>query len=114
MKESQAELTDSSSWVDDSMPILNIQAKHRQAEAWGVCSAVYRIAAELQSTESPSVAKNFNDRANGAAIAAGMTYFVKGEEGARYTEEQKRASWTLTQTMTESIPDVQSTAIMAE
>ncbi len=101
-------------WIDAAMPIINISNKHRQAEAWGMCSAVNRVVSEIQSAESPSMAKNSSNRANGAAIAAGMTYYVKGEEGIRYTEDQKRASWKLSQEMSKSIPEVQSTAIIAE
>tara|TARA_Y100000991_G_scaffold214771_1_gene203302 strand:- start:746 stop:1321 length:576 start_codon:yes stop_codon:yes gene_type:complete len=102
------------SWVDESIPILSIGNKHRQAEAWGMCSAVNKIASETFGGDMPAMAKNYNDRANGAAIAAGMTYYVKGQNKNLYTPDQMQASWILSQNMAKSIPEVQLNAIMAQ
>ena len=69
---------------------------------------------QVMKYENPAMAKNYSDRANGAAIAAGMTYYVKGQNGTRYTPDQMQASWILSQNMAKSIPEVQLNAIMGQ
>ena len=119
----------STSWVDKSISIRDISNKQKQAEAWGMCSAVYKKASELMETESSEAAKIFSTRANEAAIVAGMVYIDKGEAAIAaaafaagvvhidkgkdwipYTEEQKQAM----QSMSQNIPEVQFNIIMAD
>lgn len=102
------------SWIDSSVPILLIEDKHRQAEAWGLCSASWTLASELLSNDSPAKAQQFKETARGASMAAGMTYLVNGMKESDYTPEKFQATWSFAQTAMQSIPESQLTMITAK
>jgi hypothetical protein len=102
------------SWIDDSVPIFLIEDKHRQAEAWGICSAAWTLASELLSNDSPVKAQQFKDTARGASLAVGMTYFVNFLKEQDHTPEKFQATWSFAQTAMQSIPESQLTWMLAK
>ena len=102
------------SWIDDSVPIFLIEDKHRQAEAWGICSAAWTLASKLLSNDSPAKAQQFEDTARGASLAVGMTYVVNGMKEQGYTPDKFQATWSFAKTAMQSIPESQLTRILAK
>jgi hypothetical protein len=102
----------SSAYVSDAKPFLKIKDANRQAEAWGICAAVYQITGELMEADSNN-SKQFKEKSNGASVAVVMTHVNAGLK-KNMSQSEFNALWNFSKTLMQSIPEVQRTKILSD
>lgn len=100
-------------YVDGSKPFLEIKDVHRQAEAWGTCSATYDVMSMLLAESNPAQAKQYSDLGNGASMAVVMAHVADGLS-PDISPESFNSLWGYSKTLADSIPETKKTMILAE
>jgi hypothetical protein len=103
---------ESESYLSSDIQFIKIKDVNRQSEAWGVCSAFFKITASFLSEESAQ-AKQLRDFSRGAGLAVIMTNFTEGLTDDISTERFS-ALWTFSKHLGNSIPEAQLTGILAD
>ena len=101
------------SYINSSQPFLLIDDVNRQAEAWATCAAVWQIMSELFN-DSKAQADEYSNLGNGAKMAIVMTFVSSVISEDNPNPQKFNSTWTLAQTLMESIPDVMLTSIIAD
>ena len=99
------------SFLDYKKPIITIEDKYREMEAWGTCVATYELISELQKKSSPAVSKQLSQLANGAKIALFFSYLTGISENA--SDKEVIAREEMARVFMDSVPETKLTAIMS-
>lgn len=102
----------SSAYVSDKIPFLEIKNPNRQAEAWGICAAVYQITGDVMEPNSNN-SKQFKEMSNGASVAVVMTH-VNAGINKNMSQAEFNALWNFSKTLMQSIPEAQRTKILSD
>ena len=101
------------SYLNTDKPFLTIEDINRQSEAWGTCSATYRLTSMLFADSQPAQAEEYKNYSNGAKIAVIMANvgdaLDEGTSPARFS-----SIWAFSKALGDSIPESQFTRIMAD
>lgn len=104
---------DESYLVTNTNPkFLEIKDVNRQSQAWGICSAVYKITASFLP-EQNAQAKQLLDFARGAELAVIMTHVSDGIT-KDISPERFSTLWLFSKQLGDSIPETSLTAVLAD
>ncbi len=98
----------------DKKDFFKIQNADREADAWGVCRATYKIMSEIIRSEAPQQAKKMNNYGNGARLAVIMAHVNDGIQDPDITPKKFATLWDTSKMLGDSIPDAAQAIILAD
>ena len=104
---------DSESYIDTTIPFVNIEDVNRESEVWATCAATYDIMAEIFEGTQPAQAKQLHEMANGAELAVTMAMVSDGIDDD-ISPEKFNALWAYSKVAGQEIPKTKKSAIMAD
>ncbi|MDT0603426.1 hypothetical protein [Thalassotalea castellviae] len=103
---------DGESYHATNKKFLEIKDVNHQAQAWGICSAVFKITATF-FPEQNAQARQLLDFARGAELAVIMTHVSDGLD-KDISPERFSALWSFSKQLGDSIPEASLTGIQAD
>jgi len=100
-------------FLPDARQFILIDDINREAEAWATCSAAWDIMATLEERNSTAQAEEFSNLSNGAKLAVGISLVADLAMADDVNKDRFNATWEFAKTAMESMPEVQTTSILA-